>query len=93
MFQECSEYCKEKGSCLYSCFMNAEKAFDRVWINGLLYKLSKRGLIAEDIRLLAIMFMDMKSRALYHTVLSNWVPTEQGTRLEVYYFPCFILSL
>ena len=54
ILQECAEYCKEKGSCRYSCFMDAEKAFDRVWIlNGLLYKLSKRGRNAQDIRLLA----------------------------------------
>ena len=79
ILQECAEYCKEKGSSLYSCFMDAEKAFDRVWINGLLYKLSKRGLNAQDIRLLANTFTDMKSRVLYNTLLSNWVPIEQGT--------------
>ena len=80
ILQECAKYCKEKGSCLYSCFMDAEKAFDRVWISGLLYKLSKRGLNAQDIRLLANMFTDMKSRVLCNTLLSNWVPIEQGTR-------------
>ena len=72
--------------------MDAEKAFDRIWINGLLYKLSKYGLNAQDIRLLANMFTDMKNRVLYNTLLSNWVPLEQDTR-EVYYLPCFILCL
>ena len=95
--QECAEYCREKGSSLYSCFMDAEKAFDRVWINGLLYKLSLLGLNFQDIRLLSNMFKNMKSRVLYNTLLSNWVPLEQGTRqgslLSPFFFSVFINDL
>ena len=80
ILQECVEYCREKGSSLYSCFMDAEKAFDRVWINGLLYKLNCLGLNFQDIRFLSDLFKDMKSRVLYNTLLSDWVPLEQGTR-------------
>ena len=87
--QECAEYCKERGSCLYSCFMDAEKAFDRVWINGLLYKLHQTGLNVHDIQLLSNMFTDMKSRVLYSSLLSKWVPIEQGTRQGSLLSPMF----
>ena len=39
VLQEHANYCIKQGSELYACFMDAEKASDRVWINGLLYKL------------------------------------------------------
>ena len=87
--QECAEYCRERGSCLYSCFMDAEKAFDRVWINGLLYKLHQVGLNVQDIQLLSNMFTEMKSRVLYNTLLSDWVPIEQGTRQGSLLSPLF----
>ena len=29
----------ERGSKVFSCFLDVRKAFDRVWINGLLFKL------------------------------------------------------
>ena len=95
--QECAEYCRERGRCLYSCFMDAEKAFDRVWINGLLYKLHQVGLNVQDIQLLSNMFTEMKSRVLYNTLLSNWVPIEQGTRqgslLSPLFYSVFIKDL
>ena len=97
ILQECVEYCREKGSSLYSCFMDAEKAFDRVWINGLLYKLNCLGLNFQDIRFLSDLFKDMKSRVLYNTLLSDWVPLEQGTRqgslLSPFFYSVYINDL
>ena len=69
--------------------MDAEKAFDRVWINGLLYKLHQVGLNVQDIQLLSNMFTEMKSRVLYNTLLSNCVPIEQGTRQGSLLSPLF----
>ena len=33
ILHECANFCIERGSELYACFMDADKAFDRVWIN------------------------------------------------------------
>ena len=80
ILQECVNYCVERGSCLYACFMDAEKVFDRVWINGLLYKLSTIGASNKDIRLLGNYYTNMRSRVMANNLLSDWVPIEQGTR-------------
>lgn len=80
ILQESVLYCKERGSVLYACFMDAEKAFDRVWINGLLYKLSKFGINGKDLRLISNIYSDMVSRVFYNGYLSDWVRIQQGTR-------------
>ena len=35
----------ERGSKLFGCFLDVKKAFDTVWIDGLLYKLFSKSLI------------------------------------------------
>ena len=80
ILQEYANYCIEEGSELYACLMDADKALDRVWINGLLYKLHKIGITnCKDVCLLHNMFSGMKSRILSHNILSDWVMIEQGT--------------
>ena len=81
ILKECANYCIERGSDLYACFMDAEKAFDKVWLNGLLYKLYNIGITnSKDFYLLHDMFSCMKSRVLAHNLLSDWIMIEQGTR-------------
>ncbi len=80
ILQESVHYCKERNSELYACFMDAEKVFDRVWINGLLYKLSKLGINGKDLRLISNMYSGMTSRVFYNGYTSEWVRIEQGTR-------------
>ena len=66
---------------MYACFMDAEKAFDKVWLNGLLYKQYNIGITnSKDFHLLHDMFSGMKSRVLAHNLLSDWIMIEQGTR-------------
>ena len=82
ILQECVNYCVERDSCLYACFMDAEKAFDCVWINGLLYKLSNIGVSNKDVRLLGNYYTNMRSRVMANNLLSQWIPIEQGTRQD-----------
>ena len=35
MFKECCLYAKENHSKLYACFLDVQKAFDKIWHNGL----------------------------------------------------------
>ena len=80
ILQESSNYCQERHSPLYACFLDAAKAFDKVWIKGLLYKLFKLGFIGKDLRIFAEMFKDMKSRVYYQGLISEYVEIKQGTR-------------
>ena len=55
--------------------------FDKVWLNGLLYKLYHVGITnSKDFNLLHNMFSGMKIRVLSHNLLSDWITIEQGTR-------------
>ncbi|MES9882637.1 MAG: reverse transcriptase family protein [Sedimenticola sp.] len=80
ILQECIDYCRERGSELFTCFLDAEKAFDRVWIDGLLCKLFDFGVRGKDLRTIATMYNNMRSKVLCQGVLSDWVHVQQGTR-------------
>ena len=41
LLQESVHYARDNGSKLYICFLDAKKAFDKVWHDGLLMKLHK----------------------------------------------------
>ena len=41
--QECISYANENRSKLYACFLDSRQAFDRVWHQGLVYKLMEAG--------------------------------------------------
>ena len=43
ILQESINYCQERHSPLYACFLDAAKAFGKVRITGLLYNLYKLG--------------------------------------------------
>ena len=44
MIKECILYAKEDHSKLYVCFLDIQKAFDRMWHNGLFVKLYDMGI-------------------------------------------------
>ena len=93
ILQESINYCQERHSPFYACFLDPAKAFDKVWIKGLLYKLFKLGFIGKDLRIFAEMFKDMKSRVYYQGLFSEYVEIKQGTRqgslLSPFSTPCF----
>ena len=80
IFQEASNYCIERKSTLYSCFMDATKAFDNTWYNGLLYKLHELGITGKPLRIINQMLNGGSSRILLHGQLSESFQIMQGTR-------------
>ena len=52
MLRECIIYAKENKSKLFVCFLDAQKAFDSVWHDGLFVTLYKMGIKSHLLRLL-----------------------------------------
>ena len=67
----------ERGSKMFSCFLDVRKALDTVWIDGLMYKLfSDLGVLWLAIKDL---YSDVKARVLYSGALSREFEIAQGT--------------
>ena len=75
------------------CYLDVQKAFDRVWHSGLFLKLHKMGVKNELLRIIIDLHTNMKSRVLYKGQNSNWFDVLQGTRqggvLSPFLFLCF----
>ena len=93
MLRECILYAKENRSKLYVCYLDVQKAFDRVWHSGLFLKLHNMGVKNELLRIIIDLHTNMKSRVLYKGQNSNWFDLLQGTRqggvLSPFLFLCF----
>ena len=70
----------ERGSKIFGCFLNVCKAFDTVWIDGLLYKLftefdirGKMWLAIKDL------YTDIRGQVFYSSTLSRKFDNSQGT--------------
>ncbi len=80
LLRESIYYAKENSSKLYVCFLDAQKAFDTVWHNGLFYKLHKAGISVEIMKSFMDMYTDMNSQVLYQGHTSNPFKVLQGTK-------------
>ena len=69
-----------KGSKMFSCFLDVRKAFDTVWIDGLMYKLfSDLGVDGKLWLAIKNLYTDVKARVLYSGALSREFEIAQGT--------------
>ena len=97
MLRECILFAKENHSKLYVCFLDVQKAFDKVWHNGLFVKLYEKGIKSNLLRTIIDLHNDMKSCVLYNGNYSDWFPVLQGTRqggvLSPFLYLCYIDGL
>ena len=71
----------ERGSKVFSCFLDVRKAFDTVWIDGLLFKLfSGLGISARMWLVIKDLYTNAKAKVLYAGALSREIDILQGTR-------------
>ena len=70
----------ERGSKIFSCFVDVRKAFDTVWIDGLLYKLfSDLGIRGRMWLALRDLYTNVKAQVFYEGSLSRKINLSQGT--------------
>ena len=70
----------ERGSKMFGCFLDVRKAFDTVWIDGLMYKLfSDLGVNGKLWLAINDVYTDVKARVLYSGALSRKFKIAQGT--------------
>ena len=70
----------EDGSKVLSCYLDVRKAFDTVWIDGLLFKLFSDSRINGRLWLaLKDLYTDIKARVLFSGPLSRKFNISQGT--------------
>ena len=79
VLKESVSYCKENGSKLFACFLDACQAFDRVWHDGLYNKLHKLGICSHLLKSVESMHTGMYCCVMYNGFYSDWFPTLQGT--------------
>ena len=77
---DCLNYCKETGSKLYACYLDTRQAFDRVWHDGMFYKLFRFGISPQLWLTIVELHTGMSSCVLHKGYLSKWLYIKQGTR-------------
>ena len=78
----------ERGSKVFSCFLDVRKAFDTVWIDGLLYKLfNDLGIKGRMWLAIKDLYTDVKAQVLYSGELSREFDVSQGTGQGIIFAP------
>lgn len=95
--QETIAHNTELGSNTYAAFLDAAKAFDNVWHDGLFYKLFNFGIQGKALNLIMTSYNDMSSHVLVNGVKSTAFPIKQGVRqgsvTSTWFFLLFIDNL
>ena len=69
----------ERGGKVFSCFLDVRKAFDTVWIDGILYKLfSELGIGGRMWKVIKDLYSNVKAQVLYAGSLSRKIDVSQG---------------
>ena len=97
LVNESVQYAKENNSKLYICFLDAKKAFDKVWHDGLLLKFYERGIDLYIWKVLVSLHANLTSYVLFRGRKSSTFNINRGTRqggvISPFGFLCFIDDL
>jgi hypothetical protein len=81
---------KRKNKTLYCVFIDFEKAFDKVWRDGLWYKLLLNNINGKMFQIIQHMYKNIKSNTVYNNDKSEFFPFDNGVRQEII---CFLIYL
>ena len=97
ILQECVSHNVENESNTFVTFFDTRKAFDTVWISGLLYMLYNCGIKGKLWRLLRLSYLQCFTAVLVNGKLSPWFQLFQGVKqgaiLSMMLYICFINGL
>ncbi|MES9994111.1 MAG: reverse transcriptase family protein [Candidatus Thiodiazotropha sp.] len=97
MLKECILYAKEHQSKLFACFLDVQKAFDKVWHNGLFLKLYNMGIRSKLLRVVIDLHCNLTSTVFHDGYHSDCFPVLQGTRqggvISPFMYLCFVDEL
>lgn len=75
---EVAQFYTERNSYVFAAFLDNEKAFDRIWHNGLFYKLHELGIRGNILRLIINSYSNSFSFVRYEGEKSDIFPVKQG---------------
>ena len=78
LLQESINYNRNKGENVYVAFLDIRKAFDTVWISGLLHKLFKMGMDPEAVMLIRESFTNFQCTTYISGKKSTWFEPNRG---------------
>jgi hypothetical protein len=87
----------DKGHDVFICFLDAQKAFDTVWINGLLYKLIEANIDPKLCRVFKDMYDNFRCTVKIGNDFSDWINiyqgVQQGAPLSMWAYQMYINEL
>ena len=78
LLQETINYNLSKGENVYIAFLDIKKAFDTVWVSGLIYKLFKLGMDPMAVCLISESFKDFQCTAYIAGETGTWFKPQRG---------------
>ncbi len=78
--QEAINFTQEHNSKAFIAFLDSRQAFDRVWHNGLIFKLHELGIDHTSLKTIISLYSSMQSCVRYKGHVSDWFSVSQGTR-------------
>ena len=97
LLQETVAHHVESGSSTYVTFFDTKKAFDTVWIEGLMFMLYVHGIRGKLWRLIRLSYVDCLTAVLLNGNMTRWFKMLQGVKqgaiLSMLLYICFINGL